>query len=383
MNCLRAVPPLINPYGAEYDPEEDEPILEPAWTHLSLVYEIFIRFLELPDLDITLVKKHVDQNFVIQLLALFDVEDPRERDMVKTSVHRIYGKMVHLRAFIRKAMRNIFTEFVYEEDRHNVAEMLEILGSIINGFAIPIREEHKVFLAKTLLPLHKHRSLSCYFTQLSFCMVQYVEKEPSLADGIVRGLLRIWPKTCSAKEVMFLNEIEEIVELSSEEDFIRYQAPLLRQLVECIENSHFQVAERALLFWNNEHFVRMVSEASESLFPLIVPRMAKNAAGHWNRNVQSYSLNALKVTMSLNPELFDACAAQLDTQKDDQNRQDARRRILWARLAAQAAENQSSENENPNKFNRKGSLPGLDEKIAESMAEHQRRSPGPPTTIME
>eukprot|EP00959_Pyramimonas_sp_CCMP1952_P049028 1024317-Pyramimonas_sp.AAC.2 len=52
--------------------------------------------------------------------------------------------MVH-RPFIRKAINNIFYRFIYETERHNgVAELLEILGSIINGFALPLKEEHKV-----------------------------------------------------------------------------------------------------------------------------------------------------------------------------------------------------------------------------------------------
>ena len=34
---------------------------------------------------------------------------------------------------------------MYETERHNgIAELLEILGSIINGFALPLKEEHKV-----------------------------------------------------------------------------------------------------------------------------------------------------------------------------------------------------------------------------------------------
>jgi len=32
---------------------------------------------------------------------------------------------------------------VYETERHNgIGELLEILGSIINGFAIPLKKEH-------------------------------------------------------------------------------------------------------------------------------------------------------------------------------------------------------------------------------------------------
>ena len=38
------------------------------------------------------------------------------------------------RAFIRKSINNIFYRFIYETERHNgIAELLEILGSIING----------------------------------------------------------------------------------------------------------------------------------------------------------------------------------------------------------------------------------------------------------
>lgn len=44
----------------------------------------------------------------LQLLDLFDSEDPRERDCLKTVLHRIYGKFLGLRAFIRKQINNIF-----------------------------------------------------------------------------------------------------------------------------------------------------------------------------------------------------------------------------------------------------------------------------------
>jgi len=62
-------------------------------------------------------------------LELFDSEDPRERDFLKTTLHRIYGKFLNLRAFIRRSMNYIFFQFIYENERHNgIAELLEILG---------------------------------------------------------------------------------------------------------------------------------------------------------------------------------------------------------------------------------------------------------------
>ena len=53
------------------------------------------------------MKRHIDQKFVLHLLDLFDSEDPRERDFLKTTLHRIYGKFLGLRAYIRKQVRGL------------------------------------------------------------------------------------------------------------------------------------------------------------------------------------------------------------------------------------------------------------------------------------
>ncbi|XP_067900226.1 serine/threonine-protein phosphatase 2A 56 kDa regulatory subunit alpha isoform [Heterodontus francisci] len=168
-NIFRTLPPSDNP---DFDPEEDEPSLEAAWPHMQLVYEFFLRFLECPDFQPSIAKRFIDQKFVLQLLELFDSEDPRERDFLKTVLHRIYGKFLGLRAFIRKQINNIFLRFIYETDHFNgVAELLEILGSIINGFALPLKAEHKQFLMKVLIPLHTAKGLALFHAQChqTFC----------------------------------------------------------------------------------------------------------------------------------------------------------------------------------------------------------------------
>ena len=58
------------------------------------------------------------------------------------------------------------------------------LISIINGFALPLKEEHKAFLLRVLIPLHKVKSLSCYHPQLAYCVVQFLEKDPSLTEPV-------------------------------------------------------------------------------------------------------------------------------------------------------------------------------------------------------
>ena len=146
---------MVFTQGAEFDPEEDEPTLEAAWPHLQLVYEFFLRCccyncmallrkcchchcpagVLSPQISSPILPKNTStrdlswrygncyfsscwfllhtsnhrwQKLIFldkieiatgsiwflpsQLLALFDSEDPRERDFLKTTLHRIYGK---------------------------------------------------------------------------------------------------------------------------------------------------------------------------------------------------------------------------------------------------------------------------------------------------
>lgn len=231
-----------NKLPESFDPEEEEPTMEPAWPHIQIVYEFLLRFVASSETDAKLAKRYIDHSFVLRLLDLFDSEDQREREYLKTILHRIYGKFMVHRPFIRKAINNIFYRFIFETEKHNgIAELLEILGSIINGFALPLKEEHKLFLVRALIPLHKPKCVSMYHQQLSYCITQFVEKDIKLADTVIRGLLKYWPVTNSSKEVMFLGELEEVLEATQPAEFQRCMVPLFRQIGRCLNSSHFQV----------------------------------------------------------------------------------------------------------------------------------------------
>ena len=116
-----------------------------------------------------------------------------------------------------------------------------LIISIINGFALPLKAEHKQFLVKVLIPLHKPKCLSLYHPQLAYCVVQFLEKDATLTQQVIMGLLKYWPKTCSQKEVMFLGEIEEILDVIEPTQFTRIQEPLFKQIAKCVSSPHFQV----------------------------------------------------------------------------------------------------------------------------------------------
>ncbi|KAL7036705.1 hypothetical protein ACKWTF_008903 [Chironomus riparius] len=340
INLFRTLPPPSNPSGAEFDPEEDEPTLESSWPHLQIVYELFLRFLESPDFQPNVAKRHIDSQFVLRCLDLFDSEDPRERDFLKTVLHRIYGKFLGLRAFVRKQINNVFYRFVYETEHHNgVAELLEILGSIINGFALPLKEEHKAFLLKALLPLHKVKSLSVYHPQLAYCVVQFLEKDPSLTEPVIKGLLKFWPKTHSPKEVMFLNELEEILDVIEPAEFQKVMVPLFTQIAKCVSSPHFQVAERALYYWNNDYIMSLITENSSVILPIMFPALYNNSKTHWNKTIHGLIYNAIKLFMEMNHKLFDECNSKFKNERQLETELYAKREEVWKEIEELARKN--------------------------------------------
>mmetsp|Transcript_18432 Transcript_18432/g.45242 ORF Transcript_18432/g.45242 Transcript_18432/m.45242 type:complete len:472 (-) Transcript_18432:361-1776(-) len=328
VNLFRDLPPKV--HQNMIDPEEEEPIFEAAWPHLQIVYEFFLRFIVSGDLDVRLMRKFITIEFVNNLLELFDSEDPRERDYLKTILHRIYAKFMMLRAFIRKSITTTFYHFIYDTERHNgVAELLEILGSIINGFALPLKEEHRQFFKTALIPMHKVKPLHVFHRQLSYCVTQFVDKDNSLATDAIHGLLKFWPVLNSSKELLFLNELEEVLELTQPEEFEYVHKKLFKRIQMAIGSPHFQIAERALFYWHNEYISSLIADYRKEILPIIFPALRSNSQKHWNQTVSTLTLNVLKIFVDIDSKLVEQCSKlyEADLVREEQKRK--RRLARW------------------------------------------------------
>ncbi|KAL0310459.1 UNVERIFIED_CONTAM: Serine/threonine protein phosphatase 2A regulatory subunit B' beta isoform [Sesamum calycinum] len=345
----------------------------------NLVYDILLKYVVSSETDTKIAKRYLDHSFVLKLLDLFDSEDMREREYLKTILHRIYGRFMVHRPFIRNAINNIFYRFIFETERYNgIAELLEILGSIINGFALPMKEEHKLFLVRALIPLHKPKCVSSYHQQLSYCITQFVEKDYRLADTVIRGVLKYWPVTNCGKEVLFLGELEEVLEVTQSAEFQRCMVPLFRQIGRSLNSPHFQVenphslseltlgefllvnqseeclgfaivfvsevAERALFWWNNEHIVGLIAENRRVILPIIFDALEKNIRGHWNQAIVGLSSNVRRMFLDMDSELFEECQRQHEEREAKAGEVEEQRELTWKKLEEVAAQGTGEDN---------------------------------------
>ncbi|GAB9472761.1 hypothetical protein Gpo141_00009932 [Globisporangium polare] len=271
---------------SEYTTEEQH------WGLLSACYDLLLKAIE----HIDKLEKHVRKDFfslrfVAQLVNLFKTPSFRERQVLKGVLHRLYYKLTQRRSAIRKEIAHSFYEYIYESSNHfGVAELLEILGSIVNGFACPIKQEHVTLLEKALIPLHSTPAFISYHQQLAYCMIQYVSKDHSLFTPIVRGLLKYWPVGNSFKEVVFIVEFEELLEhVLGESDFDNISLKLARRLGQCMVSDQFQVSERAISCWNSPACLRIMNEyekVAQGMFNIIKPYLQTASTQHWNAIIQ-------------------------------------------------------------------------------------------------
>ncbi|GAB4833570.1 hypothetical protein Ancab_031813 [Ancistrocladus abbreviatus] len=269
INIFRCLPPASHENtGVEVaDPEEEEPYMEPSWPHLQIVYELLLRYIMSQDTDTKVAKRYIDHSFVLKLLDLFDSEDPREREYLKTILHRIYGKFMVHRPFIRKAINNIFYRFyIWRQRGHSgIGELLEILG-------------------------------------------QY-------SSMVGRG--------AGATQAA---------------EFQRCMVPLFRQIARCLNSPHFQVAERALFLWNNEHIVSLIAQNRNAILPIIFEALEKNIQSHWNQAVHGLTVNVRKMFLDMDVELFEECQRQFEEKQAKARDVEEQRQLAWRRLAEVAGE---------------------------------------------
>ncbi|KAD5507711.1 hypothetical protein R6Q59_031494 [Mikania micrantha] len=307
--------------------EDDDVITIPSadWAYLQIIYDILLRLIIKLDVTSVLGENNggsrilnqgppmgeifITRTFILNLLTLFNSDDLRERDAVKNIIHRIYSKFTTHRSFIRKSMTDILLHFTYETDhrQNGIAEILEIWGSIINGFTVPLKDQHKLFLFRVLIPLHKPTNMMVYHRQLVYCVSQFVQKDGELGGMVIGKILRVWPVTNCLKEVLLIGELEEIVGIIDRRQYLTVAIRLSNRIAKCIKSNNSQVAERALYLWNNESFTRVVSQDMEMVSPILVEAIEMNLKLHWSKNVQELTQSVKKLLQELNPLVYKKC----------------------------------------------------------------------------
>lgn len=104
----------------------------------------------------------------------------------------------------------------------------------------------------------------------------------------------------------------------------------------------FQVAERALYLWNNDHIESMIRQNRKVILPIIFPALEKSGRAHWNQVVQSLTLNVRKIFSDADPEFFEECLHKFQEKEEKLEEVKTKHEATWNRLEEIAATKSAS-----------------------------------------
>ena len=198
--------------------------------------------------------------------------------------------MTVARELLMESMRE--TADSITERTFGIAEYLEILVPIIEGFNEPIRTEHRQMYEQCLLTLHKQHNLGQFRQQLVKAISKFIQKDESLADQAILSCIKYWPRLDPHKEVCSLTELESIFNLMHTiEPLIEISNYLVKRIADSISSIHFSVAERALLLLHSPLLLCLVRQYKTELLPLLVDALQSNVFRNENQYLKTLKKN--------------------------------------------------------------------------------------------
>lgn len=198
----------------------------PGWIHREKAYTLFLRLLQRCVESVQhgpmkrILSECITDRFLRRLLDLYMSPDNREREMLTNILLTLYVHFTGLRVVLQTAIKDVLCRFVSERlwTEHRaateIASTVNLSAEIVNmqGFGFGYHQKStrtEVFLAKVVLPLYQADAecVSRYSQQLFSLVNRCVFKQPALVQLTVTSLLRSWPRQCTFKQGIFLNQL--------------------------------------------------------------------------------------------------------------------------------------------------------------------------------
>ena len=239
--------------------------------------------------------------------------------------------------FLRQTLVQLRSNVIVDNLWPALNGALRLVGGIVAG--MDPRGDRAVcdsLLEEILLPLHRPNGmvlwrdqtpvLGMFHEALVFALVKVVEvfyESEADRDGsresvlmvILRGLFSQWPRgfgTNTPKEVLLLHETDMLLRYCSSVDFDQLLPELADLLAHSFSHDNAVPMQRALEFFKNDVFLRLISGLSrnrtELLVSALVPSLYRGGRLHWNPTVNKMTALVLSKLRSTAPAAFDSFA---------------------------------------------------------------------------
>ena len=137
----------------------------------------------------------------------------------------------------------------------------------------------------------------------------YLTKDTKLSIPLLQGLLKFWPFANSIKEILFISEVQEVIEVCVciPDDFKPMVPRVFKKVAQCLSSDNLQTTDRMMWLFDNKMFLRIIEVNKEVAFPLLVPLVHKLSKKHWQQNIQESMESIDYILQQIDNTEYDKC----------------------------------------------------------------------------
>lgn len=260
------------------------------------LYEILLYLLENPQIKSNIFKKSITSDFINKFVQLFDSIIVDEKKYLKIILHRLYSKLISKRISIRKAIIDYIKLSIKSTINFNgVAEILEVMASIISGFSVPLKKDHYDFFNDNIIPLFSLKKFNLYLKQLIKCSNLFLEKDHQLYIPLMKVIIEIFPSQSISKKVYFLDELYNIFLYIDNNIPSNLMDNLIQVITACLTENDITIATKCLMLFEEKQFMSFIKKNRNKTIikDTLMTNLNHFIVNHWNKKIRE-KLHAIK-----------------------------------------------------------------------------------------
>ncbi|OHT03311.1 phosphoprotein phosphatase [Tritrichomonas foetus] len=296
--------------------DDEPPLVDIAWPHLSLVYTVLQKFQEISPKN-----ENFNDDFVNLLLNLLHAPDINERDKVVEIFIKYLDTYPDKEPYIFKRIGYFligYKEKVY--DPFCVIPCLRIFltrfklnsppitnNSSNNNNKPPpvVNEKHLAFFKQSILPLYSSQHIFSYYPLLTETFDFFIKQDISMCTFIFRTVVKGFPEARPSKQILFIQMLNFLVERTDPSDFEKIAVKLFTLYARCSQSCHYKVVDASFQIWGNVSIIPKILDNTSVIYPIVYANFNRTMKEHWSNRAQNAALNTLKSMHDTDPFMFD------------------------------------------------------------------------------
>lgn len=272
-NILRRIPSM---HQKDLMLDDLPPLVDPQWPHIGICYQILNRLVlslsQSPNLNL---------EFYEQMIQVARSPDQNERSQITQFFLNIINQnSANILPLLKRFAVILNDHSATSEDPFSVATILPVMCHIFFNSSVLPSQFFGLFL-ESILPLLSDRYLVYFAPSLTKIINFFVEESTGIASKVVNAIIRYWPLTKIAKQIIFINLLINALPRMSSKDIQAKIFRIFSIFAQCSKSQSEKVAIASFSFWTSMEMDRIIADNTKVILPIMIPAVTDVIRSHW------------------------------------------------------------------------------------------------------